>query len=56
MMKHMFIPGIVLGAAAGTALGLAMSTSKKREIRRAADKAIKAVGEVVESISDNMGM
>ena len=33
-----------------------MSGTKKREIKRAADKAIKAVGEVVENLSDNIGM
>lgn len=56
MTKHQFISGIGLGMVAGAALGMAMSTTKKREIKRAADKAIKAVGEVVENISENMGM
>lgn len=56
MTKHQFIGGMSLGVVAGTALGMAMSTAKKREIRKAADKAIKAVGEVVENISGNMGM
>jgi predicted small secreted protein len=56
MTKHQFISGIGIGVLAGATLGLAMSTSKKREIKRAADKAIKAVGEVVDNISENMGM
>ena len=45
-----------LGMAAGAALGMTMSATKTRNIKRAADKAIKAVGEVVENISDSMGM
>ncbi len=56
MTKHQFMSGIGIGAIAGAALGMAMSTSKRREIKRAADKAIKAVGEVMENISDNVGM
>lgn len=56
MTKHQFITGVGLGMAAGAALGLAMSATKKRDIKRAADKAIKAVGEVVENLSDNIGM
>ncbi len=56
MTKHQFISGIGIGAIAGAALGMAVSTSKRREIKRAADKAMKAVGEVMDNISDNMGM
>lgn len=56
MTKHQFVSGIGLGVVAGTALGMALSVSKKREIRRAADKAIKAVGEVVGNLSETMGM
>lgn len=56
MTKHMFMTGAAMGVVAGTALGMAMSATKKRGIKRAADKAIKAVGEVVENISDTMGM
>lgn len=55
MTKHMFLTGAAMGVVAGTAFGMAMSASKKRDIKRAADKAIKAVGEVVENISDTMG-
>ncbi|WP_294552251.1 hypothetical protein [uncultured Pseudoflavonifractor sp.] len=56
MTKHQFIAGIGMGMVAGAALGMAMTGSRKREIKRAADKAIKAVGEVVENLSDTMGM
>ena len=56
MTKHRFMSGAAMGIVAGTALGLLMSGTKKRDIKRAADKAMKAVGEVVENISDSMGM
>ncbi|MEQ2444789.1 hypothetical protein WMO64_15125 [Pseudoflavonifractor sp. CLA-AP-H29] len=56
MTKHQFIAGIGMGMVAGAALGMAMTGTRKREIKRAADKAIKAVGEVVENLSDTMGM
>lgn len=56
MTKHQFMTGAAMGIVAGTALGLAMSHTKKRDIKKAADKAIKAVGEVMENISDGMGM
>ena len=52
MTKHQFITGMGMGLAAGAALGMAMSGTRKREIKRAADKAIKAVGEVMENLSD----
>ena len=56
MTKYQFLAGMGLGMAAWAALGMTMSATKKRNIKRAADKAIKAVGEVVENISDSMGM
>ena len=56
MTKHQFIAGIGMGMVAGAALGMAMTGTRKREIKRAADKAIKAVGEVVDNLSDTMGM
>ncbi len=56
MTKGQFMAGMGIGLAAGAVMGMAMSVTKKRDIKRAADKAIKAVGEVVENISDSMGM
>ena len=55
MTKHLFLTGAAMGVVAGTAMGMAMSATNKRDIKKAADKAIKAVGEVVENISDTMG-
>lgn len=48
--------GMGIGLAAGAVMGIAMSATKKRDIKRAADKAIKAVSEVVDNISESMGM
>ncbi|MEG0764437.1 MAG: hypothetical protein RR281_00805 [Pseudoflavonifractor sp.] len=56
MTSNQFIAGIGIGALAGTALGMALSTTKKRDIRRAADKAVRAVGEMMENLSETMGM
>ncbi|MEG1857094.1 MAG: hypothetical protein RR216_00030 [Pseudoflavonifractor sp.] len=56
MTSHQLMTGIGIGVVAGTALGMAMSTTKKRDIRRAADKAVRAVGEMVENLSESMGM
>lgn len=56
MAKHMLMTGLGVGAAmaAGAAMGMAMSNTRKRELRHAADKAVKAVGSVVENLSDGM--
>lgn len=54
MTGDRFLVGMSLGVAAGMGLGMVMSGSKKREIRKAADKAIKAVGEVVDNLSDRL--
>ena len=56
MTKYQFLAGMGLGMAAGAALGMTMSATKKRNIKRAADKPIKAVGGGGENISDSMGM
>lgn len=56
MTTSQFVAGIGVGVVAGTALGMAMTTTKKRDIRKAADKAVRAVSDVVEHLSDSMGM
>lgn len=51
-----FITGMGLGLAAGAALGMTVSKNvKTRDIKKAANKAIKAVGEVVENVSETLG-
>ncbi len=58
MTKELFAAGmgLGLGVAAGAALGMAMSGPHKRKLKRAADKAMRAMGEMVEGLSDHMGM
>ncbi len=58
MAKQLFAAsmGMGLGIAAGAALGMAMSGSRKRKLKKAADKAIRAMGEMVDDLSEHMGM
>lgn len=57
MGKHMLMTGIGVGAAmaAGAAMGMAMSNTRKRELKHAADRAVRAVGSAVENLTDGMG-
>lgn len=57
MTKHEFMRGMGLGMAAGAALGMALAPKKKKtNLKKAAGRAIKSVGEVVENITDAMDM
>ena len=53
--EHAFIKGVGLGALAGAAIGMAMVPRKKVNMRKAAGKAMKTVGHVMENLSDEMG-
>ena len=55
MQNTQFIKGIGVGAAVGATLAVAMRP-KRKSMKSVAGKAIKAVGEVVDSFSDVMGM
>jgi len=56
MMKEPnFLKGIGFGMMAGAAVGAAMAPRKKFPLKKAAGKAIKTVGHVMEEISDDMG-
>ena len=55
MKEHNFVKGMGLGMIAGTALGVAMAPKKKTSMKKAAGKAMKTVGQVMENISDEMG-
>ena len=55
MTKYQFLAGMGLGMAAGAALGMTMSATKKRNIKRAADKATRAGGGVVKNASASGG-
>ena len=55
MQNAQFMKGMGVGAAVGAALAVAVRPHHK-SVKSSAGKAIKAVGEVVETISDAMGM
>ena len=55
MKQHNFAKGMGLGMIAGTALGAAMAPKKKTNMKKAAGKAMKTVGQVMENLSDDMG-
>ena len=52
--KHPILTGIGMGAAAGAALGMAMAP-KKKEMKAAARKAVRAVEDVAGNINDAIG-
>ena len=54
MSKHPFLTGIGMGAAAGAALGMAMAP-KKKEMKAAARKAVRAVEDAAGTINDAIG-
>ena len=41
---------------AGTMVGATMAPKKRSSVKKAADKAVKTMGEMVETISDEMGL
>ena len=56
MSFNSFIKGVGIGVAAGAVLTIVTSSGKKRNmhsLRGRAGRAVKAIGEVVESITDN---
>ena len=56
MKEHEFAIGMTMGMAAGAALGMMMAPQKKSAVKKVADKAVKTMGEMVETISDEMGL
>lgn len=56
MKQHEFAKGMTMGVAAGMALGMVMFPKKKTNVKRAAEKAMKTVGQVMEDLSDEMGL
>lgn len=55
MKQHSFAKGMGLGMLAGTAMGMVVAPKKKTNMKKAAGKAMKAVGQAMEDISDSMG-
>ncbi len=56
MKQHEFAKGMTMGVMAGMALGAAMAPKKKSSVKKVAGKAIKTVGQVMEDLSDEMGL
>lgn len=56
MKDHDFAMGMTMGLMAGAAMGIMMTPKRKRNIQKAADKAKKTVGEVMEDLADELGM
>lgn len=55
MKEHEFAKGITMGVVAGMAVGAMMAPKKKTNVKRAAEKAMRTVGQVMEDLSDEMG-
>lgn len=56
MKEHEFAKGMTMGVVAGAALGMAVAPRKKHNVKKAAGKAMKTMGEVMETLSDEMGL
>lgn len=56
MMKgHEFAKGMTMGVVTGAALGMVMAPRRKTNMKKAAGKAMKTMGQVMENFSDEMG-
>ena len=56
MKDQDFLYGMAMGAVVGTVVGATMMPRRKSQLKRAADKAMKTVGEVMENLSEEMGL
>lgn len=56
MKDQNFLYGMAMGAVVGTVVGATMMPRRKSQVKRAADKAMKTVGEVMENLSEEMGL
>ena len=59
MNEHGFAKGMTVGLMAGAAMGamgMMASPMKKSQVKKTADKAIKAVGEMMEDLSSELKM
>ena len=52
---HAFVKGVTMGVVTGAALGMVMAPRKKTSMKKAAGKAMKTMGQVMENFSDEMG-
>ena len=56
MKDHDFAIGMTMGLMAGAAVGMMVAPKQKRGLKKAADKAVKTVGEVMEDLSEELGL
>lgn len=56
MKDQDFLCGMAMGAVVGTVVGATMMPRRRSQVKRAADKAMKTVGEVMENLSEEMGL
>ncbi len=56
MKDQDFLYGMAMGAVVGTVVGATMMPRRKSQVKRAADKAMRTVGEVMENLSEEMGL
>ncbi len=56
MKQHEFAKGMTMGVVAGMAMGAVLAPRKKTNVKKAAEKAMKTVGQVMEDLSDEMGL
>lgn len=56
MKQHEFAKGMTMGVVAGMAMGAVLAPQKKTRVKKAAEKAMKTVGQVMEDLSDEMGL
>lgn len=56
MKQHEFAKGMTMGVMAGAAMGMMLAPRKRTNVKRAAEKAMKTVGQVMEDLSDEMGL
>ena len=55
LKQHEFAKGITMGVVAGMAMGAVLAPRKKTNVKKAAEKAMRTVGQVMEDLSDEMG-
>ncbi|MDE6107836.1 MAG: hypothetical protein K2F83_04075 [Oscillospiraceae bacterium] len=56
MKDQDFVWGMAMGAVMGTVMGATLAPRRRSQVKKAADKAMKTVGEVMENLSEEMGL
>lgn len=56
MKDQDFLYGMAMGAVVGTVMGATLAPRRKSQVKKAADKAMKTVGEVMENLSEEIGL